>query len=149
MMKFLSLSLAILMIGCDASQNAGSDAMTSPSERKAQSNTVRSGEAVKMDRLLESTTDNAGQPGKAESLAAEALPAYDWQGRAALPLSEAAPGIDELDVMDLLLAFEDYYKIDITTADLEAVIGRQNLAESRKHLTLESISVLAGATKSD
>jgi hypothetical protein len=76
------------------------------------------------------------------SLANQALPGHEWSGNTHLPLSAVAPQIDELDVMELLLKFEDHYKTDVTMADLAALIGRENIEETRHHLTLESISLL-------
>lgn len=77
------------------------------------------------------------------NLADQVLPGYDWGGNTHLPLSSVAPEMDELDVMDLLLKFEDHYQMDITMADLADAVGSENVDESRHHLTLERIARLA------
>lgn len=83
------------------------------------------------------------------NLADQVLPGYDWGGNTNLPLSSVAPEMDELDVMDLLLKFEDHYQIDISMADLAAAVGSENVDETRHHLTLERIARLASPRPSE
>jgi hypothetical protein len=90
----------------------------------------------------ENVADSTPLIQQAVTLANQSLPGYEWIDNTHLPLSAVAPEIDELDVMDLILKFEDHYETDVTMEDIIALIGRENIDEARHYLTLDSITLL-------
>ena len=143
--KPLLLALLFILAGCDsgtpetspemldAKDTTQREASTQPKGLAVQTNASRANSA-------EPELDKIVQQGIA--LTNQVLPGYKWDDNTHLPLSSVAPDMDELDVMNLLLKFEDHYQTDITMGDLAAAIGRDNVDEARHHLTLERIARL-------
>ncbi|NBB81280.1 MAG: hypothetical protein GVY36_17880 [Verrucomicrobia bacterium] len=148
-LKKLSMgSLLLVLAGCDSGSGESTTADSVPAEvskLEEAAQTDPHAHEIDVPRPSEVKADSAQLIRQGVALAHQALPGYAWEGNTGLPLSVVAPEIDELDVMDLLLKFEDHYGTDITMADLSALIGRENIEEARHHLTLESITLLVAA----
>lgn len=152
LLKLLLFGLLSILAGCDSGpQEESPEVLESRETTKREALSEPKPSVREFDASLANGAERklAKVIQQGVNLADQVLPGYDWGGNTHLPLSSVAPEMDELDVMDLLLKFEDHYQIDITMADLAAAVGSENVDESRHHLTLERIARLASPQPSE
>jgi acyl carrier protein len=83
-----------------------------------------------------STTD------RIRMVAKRRLPNVDFQQREDVVFADIDPKIDELEVMELLLAVETEFEIDIPDARINDLVGISHRRDLRSHLSLSLIAQL-------
>lgn len=93
------------------------------------------------DRARDARPDRDGRIlSRVRAAAATRLPEVDFGGRESLPFAEIDPGIDELDVMEVLLAVETEFDLDLPERTITDRIGLENRRDLRSHLSLSLIA---------
>lgn len=80
---------------------------------------------------------------RVRSVAQARLPAYSFRSNEAVVLSQIGAGVTELETMNLLLAIEREFEIDISKQELVEELGSPlEFKELREHLSLARLAVL-------
>lgn len=77
--------------------------------------------------------------------ASSVLPNIDFEGKESIRFSQIHEPIEELDVMEVILAIETEFDLDLSQAEITARLGRENHRDLRDHLSLAILAELVVA----
>lgn len=77
--------------------------------------------------------------------ASSVLPNIDFQGNEGMPFSQIDDSIKELDVLEVVLAIETEFELDLSQAQIIARLGEDHHRDLRSHLSLRILAELVEA----
>jgi len=131
---FLVISLTILVIWKLSSSNQWRVIESNPSPTTISANSRINKEQKKSEILK-----------RVRNIAQRRMPNVKFDGHEKTNFSEFNPVIEELDVMEILLAVEADFGIDIPEKAINAMVGYQNRRNLRGQLSLSQIAELVDA----